>query len=128
LVKEGTDRATKYANKFDSTVVQRRFDQGKTQATALASAQQTAMAEKARLVRARLNLDGILAINTILYTSYGNKCFGLIKKYESADEGGAAWLSAILEFKTWLNGYKATEATLREVFKIYFGQYPSGYL
>jgi len=127
MTKSGTDRAAKYAAKFDPTVVSARYTSGKDAAVASATIHQNAMADLALSVRGLLNAAGIAPINSVRFLGYANKLYGLSLKFRGvtgtneAIQVTAAWITKI----TATTPDKVVLAQIWNLFSAEFGTAPS---
>lgn len=97
-MKSGADRSDKYAAKFDAEVVRSRFA---ATATIAKTAQVTRQQELAAIglgVRQILDEAGIMPILTVGYLSFGNKLYGISKKFTGLTLAN----SAQLEYQKWV--------------------------
>ena len=101
MPKSGTDRAAKYAAKFDATVISARYTAGQDTAIAKATIHQNAMGDLALQVRGILNAAGIAPINSVRFIGYANKLYSLSLKFagvtgtNEAVQISDAWVSKI---------------------------------
>lgn len=81
MVKEGSDRAKKYAAKFDAEVVRSRFAATKDIAVGAQDILQIALGDLAKDVRGILNDHAIPTIFTVPYMAFANKLYALKRKF-----------------------------------------------
>lgn len=100
MPKSGTDRAAKYAAKFDPTVIGARATAMQSIAIANATVHQNAMGDLAGQIRTLLNAGAIPPIHSIIYISFGNKLYGIVNKFGSAGVSAVAVAQATTALKT----------------------------
>ncbi len=104
MVKTASERAAKYAAKFDPTVVSARYTATQEGAVAAATAKQNEMAVIAGDVRGILNAAGVKPINSVRFIGYANKLYGMTSKFS----GATATAEAVEISNSWITKIDAT--------------------
>ena len=127
MVKSGTDRAAKYAAKYDPTVVSTRYTATKDMAVAAQNVHQAALGTLAGQVRGIMNSAGVAPINSVRFIAYGNKLYGIANKFQGvtgtseATAASIAWVAKIAATKF----DKAVMIQIWNLFSSQFGNAPS---
>lgn len=99
MVKSGEYRATKFGQKFDPEVVRSRFASTKDLAVNQQNARQAEHAVLMASLREILNEYNIPSTNTLTYSSFCNKIWGLSRKFG----GNLLQTEAYAQVKVWLD-------------------------
>jgi hypothetical protein len=122
MVKSGTDRSTKYGEKYDAEVVRARYTATLESSKAKQIIMQQALADKNALVRTILNEAGVFPIQTVQYQAFNNKLFGICNKFAGMMGTPALSNTAIAqaqaEYDKWKT-YGSTDTVLQSIWALY---------
>jgi hypothetical protein len=122
MVKSGTDRSDKYGQKFDAEVVRARYAATADSSKAKQLVMQGLLASRNAEVREILNVAGIMPIQTVQYQAFGNKLFGICKKFaglvDNPHLSASAIAQAYAEYTKWV-AYQSEPSVLESIWAKY---------